>query len=170
MVTAAPARAEQSANLDALIDAAAQRLQVADDVAANKWLTGGPITDPPRVRQVLAGVAEEAAAAGLPADYVTTLFTNQIEATEAVQYQLFAGWKLDPATAPASAPDLTASRALIDRMNAVMVAEIARDWPVLSGPQCAGALQSARDTVAQQRALDPLYRRALDAATRSYCR
>ncbi len=169
MVAAAPANADEPATLDGLVDAAAQRLQVADPVAASKWLSGGPITDPPRVQQVLADVGAAAVSAGVPADYAIEVFTDQINATEAVQYDRFSGWKLDPATAPATAPDLAASRTLIDQMNRLMVSEIARDWPVLTGPGCESALASAKDVVAQRRSLDLLYRQALDAATRSYC-
>ncbi len=170
MLAAAPAHAENPSPLTDLVDAAAQRLQTADPVAASKWLTGGPITDPARVRQVLADVAVAAESAGVPTMFVTSVFTDQINATEAIQYSRFAGWKLDPATAPTAAPDLAASRALIDDLNREMVAEIAGSWPVLTGPGCVDALDSAKDAVSGQRALDPLYRRALDTATRSYCR
>lgn len=152
-----------------LVDAAAQRLQTADPVAASKWLTGGAITDPARVAQVLTSVAGEAEAAGVPADYVTTAFTDQINATEAIQYSRFSWWKFDPAAAPATAPDLSASRAAIDELNALMVTEMARQWPVLRSPECPARLDAAKSEVAAQRQLDPLYRQALDVATRSYC-
>ena len=165
----APAHADGAA-LDALVDAAAQRLQAADPVAAGKWLNGGPITDPARVRQVLSDVVAAAGSAGVSADFVTAVFTDQIDATEAIQYDRFSRWKLDPDSAPASAPGLSESRSAIDALNRRMVAEIAHAWPILSGPGCAVALESARDDVAQGRALDQLYRAALDRATRSYCR
>jgi chorismate mutase len=97
------------------------------------------------------------------------VFTDQINATEAIQYSRFSGWKLDPATAPTSAPDLSASRSLIDELNREMVAEIARSLPTLNGPGCVATLASTKESVAQLRALDPLYRQALDTATRSYC-
>ena len=87
-----------------LIDAAVQRLQTADPVAATKWLTGAAITDPVRVEQVLETVSTDAETAGVPGDYMTALFTDQINATEAIQYSRFAAWKLDPTTAPDSAP------------------------------------------------------------------
>lgn len=168
MVTAGPAGADDG-QLYELVDAAAQRLLTADQVAASKWLSGGPITDPARVGQVLTAVAAQADAAGVPADYVTTVFTDQINATEAIQYSRFSWWKFDPSAAPATAPDLSASRALIDDLNRRMVAEIAEDWPALRSPDCAVALNTATASVAEARALDPLYRQALDAATRSYC-
>jgi len=152
-----------------LVDTATQRLQTADPVAASKWLNGGPITDPARVQQVLNTVADEAESVGVPADYVTTLFADQIDATEAIQYYRFAAWKFDPAAAPVSAPDLSVSRALIDNLNYRMVNAIAADWAVLESPDCSLHLTAARNAVTQSRQLDPLYRQALDAATRSYC-
>lgn len=170
LLNAPAAPADPSSGLDGLVDAAAQRLQTAEAVAASKWISGGAITDPARVRQVLADVSAAADAAGLPADYVTAVFSDQIDATEAVQYNRFSGWKLDPSSAPASAPDLAASRALIDALNSRMVTEMAGDWQVLTGPQCAAELAAAKAGVVQRRGLDPLYRQALDAATRSYCR
>lgn len=145
-------------------------MQTADPVAATKWLNGGPITDPARAQQVLDAVADDAQSSGLPGDYVTTVFRDQINATEAIQYSRFSWWKLDPAAAPVTAPDLSASRSLIDALNHRMVLEITEQWPVLQSPECALQLGMAKSAVAADRGLDPLYRQALDTATRSYCR
>ncbi len=166
----APASASGDEPLYDLVDAATQRLLTADPVAASKWLNGGPITDPTRAAQVLAAVAEDAESAGLSADYVTTVFHDQIDATEAIQYSRFSWWKLDPAAAPVSAPDLSASRSIIDGLNQRMVDEIGEQWAALHSPDCPLRLSAVKSSVAQDRALDPLYRQALDAATRSYCR
>ena len=46
---------------------------------------------------------------------------------------------------------------------------IAADWPILDSPDCPIRLDAAITAVADARQLDPLYRQALDAATRSYC-
>lgn len=162
--------ADEGTPLVELIDAAAQRLQTADPVAATKWLTGAAITDPARVRQVLETVSTDAETVGVPGDFVTALFIDQINATEAIQYSRFSAWKLDPATAPVSAPDLGASRGLIDGLNGRMVALIAANWPVLGAPDCPILLDAAQNTVTQSRQLDPLFRQALESATRSYCR
>lgn len=43
-----------------LVDAAAQRLQTADPVAASKWLNGGEITDAARVQQVITELYRQA--------------------------------------------------------------------------------------------------------------
>lgn len=170
MLSAAPAaHADEPSPLHDLVDAAAARLATADPVAAAKWLSGGPINDPARVRQVLEAVGDQAESAGMPPEYVTAVFTDQIDATEAIQYSRFSWWKFTPSAAPVTAPDLSSSRTTIDELNRRMVAEIAEDWPVLQGPECASALERARSAVADERRLDPLYRQALTAATRSYC-
>jgi len=169
LVVAHPARADATGELSDLIDAAVQRLEVADPVAASKWLSGGPLTDPPRVRQVLDAVSAYAQSDGVPVDYVMRVFTDQINATEAIEYSRFAGWKFDNVTAPTTAPDLSASRSLIDGLNRTMVNEIAQHWLLLNSAHCAAEMDMAKTAVAETRQLDPLYRQALDAATRSYC-
>jgi chorismate mutase len=165
----ASARANSTEPLYDLIEAATQRLLTADPVAATKWLNGGPITDPARVQAVLDAVTAEAQRAQVPTEYVTRLFAAQIDATEAIQYSRFSWWKLDPGAAPVAAPDLPASRAVIDGLNRRMVSEIAEQWPVLRSPDCPLRLAAAKSVVADERRLDPLYRQALDTATRSYC-
>jgi len=166
---AGPVWADPAEALTDLVDAAAQRLQTADPVAANKWLTGGPITDPARVQQVLATVSADAGSHGIATDYVTGVFTDQINATEGIEYSRFAWWKFDPSAAPTSAPDLSESRSVIDGLNHRMVSQIALQWPVLQSADCASALDAARTTVADARKFDDLYRQALAVATRSYC-
>jgi len=169
-LSAAPsASASSDEPLYELVDAATQRLLTADPVAASKWLSGGPITDSARAQQVLRSVAADAESLGLPTDYVTRLFTDQINATEAIQYNRFSWWKFDAAAAPTAAPDLSASRTVIDGLNGRMVAEIAEQSPVLKAADCPLRLAAAKAVVADERRLDPLYRQALDTATRSYC-
>ena len=168
-LTPAAAGAQPPNPLYRLVDTAAQRLATADPVAAVKWITGGPITDPQRAGQVLDSVAADAGGQGIDAQYVRAVFTDQIAATEGIQYTRFGQWKFDPATAPTSAPDLAQSRAQIDGYNATMVDEIALHWDSLRGPACPPMLSAATDAVAQSRSLDPLYRHALTSATRSYC-
>jgi chorismate mutase len=100
---------------------------------------------------------------------VRTIFTDQIAATEGVEYTLFGQWKFAPSTAPTTAPDLADSRAAIDGFNRTMVEQIALQWNSLHGSGCDTELREATDAVAGARALDPLYRQALSSATRSYC-
>ncbi len=157
------------AGLYRLVDTAAQRLATADPVAASKWIDGGPITDTQRADQVLDAVAADAAAHGIDPQYVRTAFTNQIGATEGIEYTRFGEWKFDPSTAPTTAPDLSESRAAIDGFNKIIVDEIALHWNSLHGPACGTDLRDATEAVSADRRLDPLYRQALTAASRSYC-
>ena len=169
-MTMAPAAKADDANpLFELVDAAAQRLQTAEAVAATKWQTHDPIEDPPRVQQVLAAVRSDADSRGIAPDDVARIFTDQINATEAIEYTRFAQFKLDPASAPAAPQDLSASRAIIDRLNKLMVEQLAAEWPLLHAPDCTGRLDDARRSVVAARALDPLYQQALSFVTRSYC-
>jgi chorismate mutase len=167
---AAEARADPQ--LDALVDAAAQRLQVAEPVAAFKWNTHGAIEDPARVRQELAKLValnNSATAAHVDPNYVARVFGDQISATEAIEYSRFADWKLNPANAPAAPPDLSASRSTIDGLNQTMLTQIVANWELLHSPACAPDLDAARAGVARARQLNDLYQQALARATQSYC-
>lgn len=165
----APARADDANPLFELVDAAAQRLQTAEPVAASKWLTGGSIEDPQRVEQVLAAVSADATRRGVDGGVVRRIFTDQIDATEAIEYTRFAQWKLDPGSAPGVAPDLAASRATIDRLNTQMVEQVALQSSVLRSPDCTGTLDDAKAAVTSARTLDSFYQQALSFSTRSYC-
>lgn len=163
-------RADTANPLIDLVDAAAQRLQLADPVAAFKWNTQTAIEDPARVREQLDSLVETANAEHLNPDYVTRVFADQINATEAVQYHRFAQWKLDPSSAPTTAPDLSGSRAAIDSLNHDMVTQLALQWNLLHSPECASRLDEARRDVGTARQLDAIDREALSFATRAYCR
>lgn len=171
VLSVAPAASGQPPNpLFPLVDAAAQRLQVAEPVAASKFLDGGLIEDPTREQQVLDAVAGQATDRAIDPAYVTTVFRDQIDATTAIQYTRLAQWKFDPAVAPVDAPDLSASRSTIDGLNRTMVTEMADEWQVLHSPMCRADLDAAKVAVTHARGLDPLYRQAVDFATRNYCR
>ncbi len=162
-------RADDPSPLFALVDAATQRLQTAEPIAAAKWKSGAPINDPARVQQVLNSVTADAATQGVDPERVRTIFKNQIDATEAIQFLRFAQWKLDPSSAPVDPPDLTASRAAIDALNRTMVDQITVHWSLLNGQGCSAALDAARTSVVGLRGLDPFYQQALSFATHSYC-
>jgi chorismate mutase len=163
------AAAEEPSPLYTLVDTVAQRLQTAEPVAAFKWINGGPINDPPRVEVVLDTVAADATAQQVDAIYVRLVFQDQINANEGIQYTRFGQWKLDPAVAPATAADLSASREAINGFNTAIVNEISLHRDTLLGPNCAVALEDAEQAVIHDRGLDPMYQQALATATDSYC-
>ena len=165
----AQARADSAGALTELVDAAAQRLQVAEPVAAFKWTTRGAIEDPARVQQELAAMSADAAGRQIDPEYVSRLFSDQINATEGIEYRRFADWKLTPSSAPTDSPGLAASRSAIDGFNETMLTQIAANWGLLRSPQCAAQLDAARTGVVRARHLDNLYQQALATATQSYC-
>ena len=170
LIVAPIASAQPENPLVPLVDAAAQRLQVAEPIAATKLLDGGLIQDPAREQQVLDAVAAAATERNIDRAYVTNIFRDQIDATVAIEYSRLSQWKLDPASAPLTAPDLSSSRAAIDGLNWTMVTEMADEWQELHSPMCLADLDAAKNLVAQARAMDPLYRQAVDFVTRNYCR
>lgn len=169
-VSAPVASADATSPLTGLVDAAAQRLQTADAVAASKWTTGGAIEDPVRERQVIDAVTSAARVHGVDPGYVGEIFRDQIDATVGVEYARFSAWKLHPAAAPETAPDLSTSRGVIDGLNRTMIDEIAAQHDSLTSARCADELEAAKAGVVDARHLDGLYRDALSSATRSYCR
>jgi chorismate mutase len=163
------AHADDPSPLYRLVDTAAQRLATADPVAAFKWVKGGSIDDPARSRQVVDAVGVDATKQGIDPQAVRTIFTDQVHATEGIEYTRFGQWKLDPAAEPTTAPDLSTSRAAIDGFNHQMVTEMALHWDSLRGPECGQRRDDAVRAVIADRQLDPLYQQALTFATRSYC-
>ncbi|WP_084523478.1 chorismate mutase [Nocardia inohanensis] len=168
-VVAGTAAADPQPPLFELVQAAAQRLLIADDAAAAKWGTEIPINDPPRERQVLDAVTAMATDRGVDPGYVHRVFRDQIDATEAIEYLRFAQWKLDPAQAPAARPDLAAARGRIDTLNRRMVEAIARDGAELRAADCAMKVAAAVTVAVPTLRLSPDYALALTRATRSYC-
>nr|WP_231994615.1 chorismate mutase [Mycobacterium sp. ACS4054] len=166
---APPAPADDTSALAELVDAAAQRLQIAEPVAAFKWNTHGAIEDPDRVQQELAKLAAQAADRHVDPGYVTAVFGDQIRATEGIEYSRFSDWKLDPAAAPSASPDLSVSRSAIDGLNQTMLSQLVARWDLLHSPACRAQLDLATRGVVGARGLDGLYQRALALATRSYC-
>jgi chorismate mutase len=169
MSVAVQAQADPGDPLTGLVDAAAQRLRLAEPVAAFKWNTHGSVEDPGRAQQELAKLGADATAEHIDPGYVARIFGDQISATEAIEYSRFAQWKLDSAAVPAAPPDLSASRSTIDGLNQTMLGQIAAAWGLLHSPACGPQLDAARAEVVAARQLDDLYQRALALATQSYC-
>ncbi len=162
--------ADDASPLHQLLDAAAERLQTADPIAATKFSSGAALDDPLREQQVLDAVTTAADDKGVDADYAKVVFRHQIDATSAVEHARFADWKLNPGVVPDPGSDLATLRATIDRLNQTMVDEIADHWDLLNSASCADERDAARTAVIAARHFDALYQRALAYATSSYCR
>lgn len=163
-------RTSDSEALLALTDVAAQRVQLADTVAAAKWGTDAPIYDPARERTVLDTVATKSTQLGIDPVVSLAVFTDQIEANKAVQYGLYSRWIAHPDQAPTTRPDLAQVRPILDRITDQLLAELKATQQLRAEPSCAVQLTEARDRVERTQNLDPLHEDALARALSSICR
>jgi chorismate mutase len=166
----ASAASGSSSGLWTLTDLAAQRVQIADKVAAAKFGTPSPIDDPVREQQILDSVAAKAPAMGLdPADAVR-FFRDQIEANKLVQRGLYERWTARPDEQPTERPDLaTEVRPVIDRLNTGLLAELAATRDSRARPSCDVRLAVTVGLVDARRRLNLLHETALGEAVQSAC-
>lgn len=157
-------------SLLALADVAAQRVLLADTVAAAKWGTAAPINDSVREQVVLDAAAAKATQLGVDPAFVRTVFADQIEANKTVQYGLYSQWRAHPDQAPTTRPDLGQVRPILDRITDQLLVDLKTTAQVRTEPSCAGQLAETRHHVEHTRHLDPLHEDALIRALSSLCR
>jgi chorismate mutase len=167
--TTASAATEPAGSLLPLIESAADRVQVADRVAAAKFGTTQPIDDPAREQEVLDTMAAKAHALGLDPAAVIAFFRDQIEANKLVQRGLYAVWTANPGQVPAHRPDLTALRPVIDRINDALLTELAATAPTRTGITCDIRIVAGTRLVDVKRRLDKLHAEALNRSLHSAC-
>lgn len=167
--TAASADNRPSQAVTTLARLAAERVLTADQVAASKWVSGRPIEDPARERQVLADMDVRARELGVDRATAQRIFEDQIEASKIVQRRLHDRWSANPQEAPTEAPDLTRVRDRINRINAEMLAATREAQPLLAAPECPAARDKARARVAKDMRLEPPYRQGLHRALERLC-
>jgi chorismate mutase len=154
----------------ALVDLAAQRVQVADTVAASKWGTDSAITDPVREQAVLTSATMKSAQLGIDPAISARVFTDQIEANKAVQYALYSRRSAHPDQAPTVRPDLARLRPILDRITNELLAQLKLTQALRADRACGGQLASARQHVEQAHGFDQVHEDALERAVASLCR
>lgn len=165
-------RAEATpSGLYGLAELVVERLLLADAVAAAKFGTGTPITDPARERDLLKAVATLSAQTGLAPAAGVRFFRAQIEAAKAVQRGLHERWRAHPHLRPARRPDLaTEIRPRLDQLTPRMLLLLEQTEPVRAEPRrCQPILQSARLAAESRAHLDGLHRQALRTALAPVC-
>lgn len=156
--------------LTPLTDLVAERLLVADKVAAAKYGTGRPIDDPAREQKILDDVAVRAGALGLDPDAVAAVFRDQIEANKLVQRGLYARWDAHPEDRPAQRPDLDKEvRPALDRITTQLLNTLVATEGVRTSPSCELRLYSAAAWSAHGHELDVLHLKGLGRALPSVC-
>ena len=154
-----------------LTDAAAERVQVADLVAAAKFGTPAPIDDPAREQVVLNTVRTLSVQMGIDPEVSVAIFADQIEANKQVQRGLYVLWTAHPEQAPTERPDLVkVVRPILDRITTQLLEQIKATPHARVHPSCFGQLIVAWVHVSHDRQLDTLHRSALARALASVCR
>ncbi|KUL25939.1 chorismate mutase [Streptomyces regalis] len=169
--TPAPVRAAAVApGLTPLTDLFAERLLVADKVAAAKYGTDKPIDDPVREQQILDDVAARATGLGLDPAAVQAVFRDQIEANKLVQRGLYARWDAHPEERPTERPDLVKEvRPVLDRITTQLLEALQDTQRLRTSPSCEPRLGVAAVRSAYGHELDALHVRGLVRALPSVC-
>lgn len=169
---AMPAAATSSGDgLTPVVGLAAERILLADKVAAAKFGTATPIEDPVREQQVLDQAAALAVEAGIDVPETVQFFRAQIEMSKVVQRGLFDLWTRHPELAPTERPDLaTEVRPALDRITVEFIDQLAATED-LRGPtvRCKVSLVLAEAKTDHRYRLDRLHERALWGAIRPLC-
>ncbi|BBC36215.1 putative chorismate mutase [Streptomyces graminofaciens] len=157
-------------SLTVLTDLFAERLLVADKVAAAKYGTDKPIDDPVREKQILDDVAARATGLGLDPDAVTAVFRDQIEANKLVQRGLYARWDAHPEERPTERPDLVKDvRPVLDRITTQLLDALVTTEAARAGASCEPRLRVAAVRSAYGHRLDGLHVEGLVRALPSVC-
>jgi chorismate mutase len=160
-------RGPSTDGLTQVVQLAAQRAAVSDRVAAAKFGTGQPVTDPEREAVVVADARAQAGRVGVDPAWVARVVLDQIAASTQVQNDLLRQWTEHPDSRPAERPDLAQVRPEITRISNELVAALKVAEPARAQAGCSASLAAAVRTQAGE--LDDIHRAALDRALRSVC-
>lgn len=151
-----------------LVDLAAQRMLLADAIAADKRATGRPIEDPVREAAVIDAAAARGQELGIDPAVVRLVVADQIRASKAVQQGLMQRWSAGNAQVP-DVVDTDEVRRTIDVLTDVLLVELGRSGPVRLEPTCDETLNLARRSVERDRDMDQLHSDAFGLALASIC-
>ncbi|MFD6988072.1 chorismate mutase [Streptomyces sp. NPDC059943] len=148
----------------------AERLLIADKVAAAKYGTDRPIDDPAREQKILDDVGTRAVGLGLDPDAVVAVFRDQIEANKLVQRGLYTRWDAHPEERPTQRPDLDKEvRPALDRITTQLLNTLVETEGVRLSPSCEPRLYDAAAWSAFGHELDALHLRGMERALPSAC-
>jgi cyclohexadienyl dehydratase len=126
-----PALIDDDAAVDRVLELVVARLDVMPRVAATKWQSGAPVTDPAREQAVLdrAGIAAESM--GLSAPPARAVLATQMRLSREVQQRLHAEWRQRGCDVCSPAPDLAGLRTELDRIDSELLRALYIARPVL---------------------------------------
>lgn len=163
---AAPAQ-QPPVQLQPLIAAMEQRLEIANDVARSKWHSGKPVQDSERERQVIQNAESRAGEFKLAPDDVREFMTAQMEANKTVQYARIEQWRETGHSPQKPESSLTDGiRGRLDTLLPVLMESYSAFQPYRSDAKCPNWVQSE----IQRQASDPVIVTALQQAAGDLCR
>jgi chorismate mutase len=123
--------------LQPLVEKAAHRLTIGEQVSLAKWDSGKAVEDAPREAQVILGAVKDGVTKGLDEASVANFFNAQIEANKIVRYTLLADW-YRAGKAPEHAPvDLVKTiRPQLDEVQKFLIAELADTVEIRKSKTC----------------------------------
>jgi chorismate mutase len=151
-----------------LIELVIRRLFLGDLVAAAKFGTGLPLTDPAREQEELDHIRRDATRRGIDPEGAVALFQDQMDASKLLQDGLFRRWAAHPEEAPMIRPELGQIRLQLDEVTTEIMQLLTITETVGSPARVPPARQA--DALVCEPALnrlDGLHRRALNVALRS---
>ncbi len=170
-VTAPSAAAQDPNPLLPLVELAADGLQAADQMAVATWIEGSPVRDEALYNSMRQEAVKYAQNQGADVGLVERVINDQIDAMQAVQYQNFSNWEIDPAAAPTTGPPLKVAKASMNTVTSditkgILDSAAARQT---QRAQCTANLEGARISTRAVRGLRPALNPFLNYATRSLC-
>lgn len=150
-----------------LVRLAEERAVLSDQVAASKFGTGKPVTDPAREAVVIDDARADATRGGVDPEWAAQIFQDQIAASTQVQNDLLRRWSEQPDLRPSEKPDLTTIRPQLDRIGTEIITALKAAQPFRTTPDCAATLDQTVRTEAAD--LDETHRSALIRALDSVC-
>ncbi|KUM39491.1 chorismate mutase [Pseudomonas sp. EpS/L25] len=157
------------APLPELLNAMAQRLAMADQVARSKHDSGKPVLDEAREHQVLRDVAQAAPGARVNPATAQAFFAAQMEANKLVQYGLLAAWRRGERPLPAATTDLAALRTQLNDLQARLLTGLAATADLRAAKDCPAQLDRALTAHLAAARPDDLHRLALLRALGDFC-
>jgi chorismate mutase len=160
------------AHLGRLAELVIQRLALAQDVAAAKYVTGAPIDDPVREQKVLHSAAFALDAIGFDHAIGMQFFRDQIEANKVIQRSLHHRWRRHPGEIPGTNPDLVAKIGLsLEYINTQIIRQFIfmDEMSRFTTDQATGLTDRRYSATLSARQLPALHRHAALFAVRSLC-
>ena len=161
------AHATTDSALERLVALCAERLLLADQVAASKAQTGKAVEDAAREAEQLTLLSAHAQTHHLAPKQVASFFRWQMEANKLIQYQLLAASLSSDGASPMPLEEI---RTRLNLLNQELLQTLAPALTELQQGTCHEQLYGAIEAQAEQQKLDALHRTALIRAFGDTCR